>query len=119
MSNISPLTNEAKPACMRRRPVLPCYHSKAGLETGPPPADDRTAISPLVEVREPLSPTASETPSNDQSELDASDEEKLRAIIEDFGEIASLQEPTADNDGPWENERLLAESKGSLFRGGE
>jgi sterol 3beta-glucosyltransferase len=43
-----------------------------------------------------------------------SDEQKLAAVIEEFGDIASLMERD-DGEGS-EPERLLAESKGSLFK---
>ncbi|RXK41091.1 hypothetical protein M231_01494 [Tremella mesenterica] len=46
---------------------------------------------------------------------DIPDDLKLKAIIEDFGNIADLME---NSDGtPGEPERMLAESKGSLFKG--
>lgn len=66
-----------------------------------------------------MSPTSVEASDSEAEADDATDEEKLKAIIEDFGEIADLQVPTDDNEGPWEAERFLAESTGSLFRGGE
>lgn len=51
-------------------------------------------------------------PSEDDTSLDGddiTDEEKMAAIISEFGDIASLYEDQ-------EPERILAESKGSIFK---
>lgn len=44
-----------------------------------------------------------------------SDQEKVDAIVKEYGDIASLMQPPEDGSEP-EPERLLAESKGSLFK---
>jgi sterol 3beta-glucosyltransferase len=46
---------------------------------------------------------------------DVPDEVKISAIIEEFGDIAGLIEPPPDQTEP-EQERMLAEAKGSLFK---
>lgn len=48
------------------------------------------------------------------TEREATEEEKMAAIIEDYGEISTMFD--GPDGGPSEPERLLAESKGSLFK---
>jgi hypothetical protein len=46
---------------------------------------------------------------------DVTDEDKIKAIIDEFGDIASLMEPLPGQSEP-EPERMLAECMGSLFK---
>lgn len=126
LSNLSPygepmLGDDEKP---KSRPPLPTFTSKltsdpeqetpsgtpASSAPGSPtfPAADASApvAAPLVMPQ----PVRNESMrSNDPSYVEPTDDEKLAAIAEEFGDISGLFEGA-------EPERMLAESKGSLFK---
>nr|ODN91658.1 hypothetical protein L204_05646 [Cryptococcus depauperatus CBS 7855] len=108
LSNLSAIFLPSSGRNTKSRPVLP----QAAMEVSPelniqlPPAN--------LEGSEPTA-TQNEksTLSNEQetsNKGDISNEERLTAIVDEFGDMASLFED-------YEPERLLAESIGSIFRG--
>ncbi|OCF57503.1 hypothetical protein L486_04961 [Kwoniella mangroviensis CBS 10435] len=95
--SLSNLASMSLPKCHKHRPVLPKVDA---IEPSPelgeePPSVDNPSI-------------ASESAAVGVSDI--SDEEKLLAIKEEFGDIAGLMEGG-------EAERMLADTKGSLFKG--
>lgn len=112
LSNISPYGEQV--VGRKIRPQLPHVSSKPGTEY----ADSESELSESI----PSTPSTGITTPPDTERHSAilvegeepSDERKLAAIVEEFGEIANLME-RVDGDGS-EPERMLAESKGSLFK---
>jgi sterol 3beta-glucosyltransferase len=108
LSNLSPYGEEAM--SRKKRPELPRFSSHAADESDSELSED-TLSTPSTGITTPAEPVDQTTaPEPDEP----SDEQKLAAVIEEFGDIASLMERD-DGEGS-EPERLLAESKGSLFK---
>jgi hypothetical protein len=96
MSNLSPLTGDEGIITEGHRPLLPQLNTSA-LPTASADQSTRTAV-PLDCTRLPTS-----------SGIEIPQEDKIRAIIEEFGDVANLMQDE-------EPERILAESAGSLFK---
>ena len=138
MSNLSPLTNgqsAARPRGSKKRPPLPRpasttvpnsdvepEHPELGPSTSPDEESDYTSATPDSGSSTPSTEmTGPSMAGFDDSDVSAHfatasvpDEEKLKAIVEEYGDMASLLEGVA-GELP-EPERILAESKGSLFK---
>jgi sterol 3beta-glucosyltransferase len=93
----------------KKRPELPRFSSHA--EESDSELSEDTLSTPSTGITTPAE-LADQTTVLDTDE--PSDEQKLAAVIEEFGDIASLMQ-RHDGEGS-EPERLLAESKGSLFK---
>jgi hypothetical protein len=110
MSNLSPLASVREHRARRKRPALPAHHiDHADNEIDH--ADDElhsdSEASSAVDTNETTPET---TPgASDAGDEGVSDAVKLRAIKEEFGEWDHLTE-----NG--EEERLLVDCMGSLFR---
>ncbi|KAK4687358.1 hypothetical protein P7C73_g2755, partial [Tremellales sp. Uapishka_1] len=118
MSNLSPLSifGSDQPPKPKKRPRLPTYDSQSLAQDEMDPESPLTSpelVHSDSEVTDGSRSNAS-TPDTEVTPHEVTDEEKLAAIIEDFGEIAGL---VVDANGVSEPERMLAESKGSLFKG--
>jgi sterol 3beta-glucosyltransferase len=107
-----------------KRPALPRLTSKPIVAEPDPETDTDSDSRPLstlstpstgvttpdIPASVPFDPDNKGFPNPDEP----TDEQKLAAIVEEFGDIANLME---SNDGSTaESERILAESKGSLFK---
>ncbi|WVQ68322.1 uncharacterized protein L199_006529 [Kwoniella botswanensis] len=95
--SLSNLASMSLPKCHKHRPALPKVDD---VEPSPELAEDFPSVDNLSIASESAAVGVS----------DISDEEKLLAIKEEFGDIAGLMEGG-------EAERMLADTKGSLFKG--
>jgi len=133
MSNLSPLVSQdgyprkAKVPAKKKRPQLPHLHINAvppqeepeHPELDTPPSDAETlpsippssgASTPVTDITSPSKLSEEEGKYEDiLQDRKISDEEKLQAVVAEFGDIAGLMEGS-------EPERMLAEAKGSLFK---
>lgn len=92
----------------RARPTLPRSSSQVAVSPSFTDPNDMVTLEP------PLSDLAGD---EGRASFDSSSsDEKLQAIKQEFGAIAELMEPAEGFTEP-EPERILAESKGSLFKG--
>lgn len=104
--------NDSSSGPTGKRPVLPRSLSSR-LDTGLD-LSDTLGRSPLVDSPTSISRVTSSADPNHPDRDTAADEEKVRAIIQEFGDIAGLMRP---REGPQpEPERMLAEATGSLFK---
>lgn len=100
------LSQSAESPSPTDRPALPRLTSALSAEA--------VLDQPVIESPQSMSNHPSGMEDDSSYHESPSNDEKIAAIIEEFGDIANLMEPRNGSDV--EPERMLAESKGSLFK---
>lgn len=113
MSNLSPFIAGDHSERRKSRPELPSYAPEIHADSEP---DAESIISSAsTELTTPSEFTEEVKRTNIIGNNDITDEEKLQAIVDEFGDIAGLMAPS-EGENVAAAERILAESKGSFFK---